>query len=185
MADGGIFAVVNPLHLRDDVRAMQTKLGPERSGVGRSYAWRSMADAGVSIALGSDWPLVAPLDPLASVLAAHDRLGPSKEGEEEGKGKGKGKGEGKGKGKEEGEGPLAFHPEESLSIEEALVATTRTAAQAGFMEAWVGTLEVGKLGDFAVLDRDLLAHSPGEERPAVLSTFVGGVIQYAHNAAPT
>ena len=70
MASLGAHAVVNPLHIADDVGAMLEKLGEERAGVGRSYAFRSMVEAGVAVSFGSDWPLVAPLDPLASVVAA-------------------------------------------------------------------------------------------------------------------
>ncbi|QDZ19518.1 amidohydrolase [Chloropicon primus] len=66
--DAEIYAVVNPLHIQDDARTMLEKLGSVRSGKGRSFPFKSMLDRGVKIAFGSDWPLVAPLDPLGSLL---------------------------------------------------------------------------------------------------------------------
>ena len=46
------------------------RTGRERGGKGRSYPFRSMSDVGLRPSFGSDWPLVAPLDPLGSIMAA-------------------------------------------------------------------------------------------------------------------
>jgi imidazolonepropionase-like amidohydrolase len=43
-----------------------------------------------------------------------------------------------------------------LSVEEALIAATRTAAEALGLEQYIGTVEPGKLADLVVLDGDLL-----------------------------
>jgi predicted amidohydrolase YtcJ len=71
------------------------------------------------------------------------------------------------------EAPL--HPEEALTREEALRFYTINNAKLLFLEGRTGSLEVGKLADFAVLDRDLLT-CPEDEivETKVLQTFVGG-----------
>lgn len=143
MKNGGIFAVVNPLHLLDDAKMMLDKLGVERSA--KSYAFKSMLLSNVSIAFGSDWPLVAPLDPLGSIMAATDRV-PYEHLE-------------------------SFVPEEAISREEALIAATRLASMASFTESLTGTLDAGMKADFVVLDRDILTC---KEKPVVLRTFVNG-----------
>jgi predicted amidohydrolase YtcJ len=71
------------------------------------------------------------------------------------------------------EAPL--HPEEALTRAEALRFYTINNAKLLFLEDRTGSLEPGKLADFAVLDRDLLT-CPEEEivETKVLQTFVGG-----------
>jgi hypothetical protein len=73
-------------------------------------------------------------------------------------------------------------PDQELTVEEALAAHTINAARAVHMEDRIGSIEVGKLADFAVLDGDLLA-TPAEairSRP-IWMTVVGGEI--LHSAA--
>jgi predicted amidohydrolase YtcJ len=48
----------------------------------------------------------------------------------------------------------AQHPDQRISIEEALRAYTLDAAYAGFAERVLGSLEPGKLADFIVLSDD-------------------------------
>jgi len=68
-------------------------------------------------------------------------------------------------------------PEEKISVEEALVAYTRTAARSAFAENDVGILKEGFLADFVVLDRDVTAIEPEEIRNTrVVTTVVGGNI---------
>ena len=57
--------------------------------------------------------------------------------------------------------PKGFHvgADQELSVEEALAAHTINAARAIHMEDRIGSIEVGKLADFAVLDGDLLGAS--------------------------
>ena len=49
------------------------------------------------------------------------------------------------------------NPSEALTIEEAVIAYTRTAAAAEFQEQWKGTLEPGKAADLIVLSRDIFS----------------------------
>jgi predicted amidohydrolase YtcJ len=71
------------------------------------------------------------------------------------------------------EAPL--HPEEALTRAEALRFYTIYNAKLLFLDDRTGSLEPGKLADFAVLDRDLLT-CPVDDivETKVLQTFVGG-----------
>jgi hypothetical protein len=68
-----------------------------------------------------------------------------------------------------------LHPEEALSREQALKLYTRNNAYLMFLESRVGSLEEGKLADFAVLDRDLLTCPVDAIKDArVLSSYMDG-----------
>ncbi|KGN39137.1 amidohydrolase [Knoellia subterranea] len=69
MARLGVAASVQPAHLIDD-RVVTHQCWPDRAG--RCFPLRSMLDAGVVLALGSDAP-VAPLDPWEAMAAAVHR----------------------------------------------------------------------------------------------------------------
>ena len=72
-----------------------------------------------------------------------------------------------------------FHPEESLSREQAIRFYTLNNARILFLDDVVGSLEPGKLADLVVLDRDLLT-CPEDQiastRP--LRTYSGGKLVY-------
>ena len=51
-------------------------------------------------------------------------------------------------------------PAQALTVEEAVRACTADAAASYFADDRLGTLEVGKLADVVVLDRDLFATPP-------------------------
>jgi predicted amidohydrolase YtcJ len=68
-----------------------------------------------------------------------------------------------------------FLPEERLDLIDALAGFTCNSAYVNHLENETGSLEVGKLADLAVLDRDLFdrgAGAIGESR--VVGTFVEG-----------
>ena len=75
----------------------------------------------------------------------------------------------------EGEPAGGWMPEQRMTREQALRAFTLDAAYAAFEEREKGSLEVGKLADFVVVDRDVMAC---EEREIlgtrVVMTVVGG-----------
>ena len=75
---------------------------------------------------------------------------------------------------------LRVGPEQELTVEEALAAHTINAARALHLEDRIGSIEVGKLADFAVLDEDLLA-TPAEaiRNLPVWMTVVAGEILYS------
>jgi len=72
-----------------------------------------------------------------------------------------------------------YNPEQKISRVAALRSVTSSAAYMDFNEKKIGSLEIGKLADLAVLDRDYL-QCPEEEIRAikVLMTMVDGKIVY-------
>ncbi|HVS13500.1 MAG TPA: amidohydrolase [Thermoanaerobaculia bacterium] len=154
----GIVAEVQPFHLSDDMRWMEERIGRERCR--GAYAFRAIRDAGATLSFGSDWPGTAaaeyPIDPLRGLYAAVTRQTVT------------------------GEPAGGWFPEQRLDLESALRAYTWGSAYASFEEQRKGTIEAGKLGDLAVLDRDLLAIEPDELLEArVLYTVVGGRVVFA------
>jgi predicted amidohydrolase YtcJ len=77
-----------------------------------------------------------------------------------------------------GAGPLL--PGQALDLGTALAAYTIGSAYLNHLDHETGSIEVGKLADLAVLDRDPFAH-PAEEIHAtkVLQTFVAGERVYS------
>jgi len=72
-----------------------------------------------------------------------------------------------------------LHPEQAITRQQAIRLYTINNAYLTFEEKEKGSLEPGKLADFIVLDRDLLA-CPVEEVPRteVLATYLGGKAVY-------
>lgn len=69
--------------------------------------------------------------------------------------------------------------EQKISVEEALRGYTQNAAYASFDEKRKGTLEVGKLADFVMLDQDIFHVAPEMIREVkVTLTVLGGKIVY-------
>ncbi len=67
-------------------------------------------------------------------------------------------------------------------IEEAIKGYTIWAAYAAFQEEILGSIEIGKLADFTILDRDILTIEPSEIlRTKPIYTIVGGKIRYKAN----
>lgn len=70
-----------------------------------------------------------------------------------------------------------WHPEQALSRNEALALFTSAAAFAAFQEDDLGTIEVGKIADFSVFDRDLMSVPAAEILEAApRMTVIGGEI---------
>jgi predicted amidohydrolase YtcJ len=69
-------------------------------------------------------------------------------------------------------------PEQRLSVTEALRAYTHGAAYAGHDEHRMGTVEVGKIGDFVVLERSPWEHDDGIVDIDVALTVVDGAVVY-------
>jgi predicted amidohydrolase YtcJ len=113
----------------------------------RAYAYRSLRDGGALLANGSDAP-VEELDPLMGLCAGVLRTLDER-------------------------GP--WHPEQAVSVEDALVASTVNPAWLCGDERRRGRLVPGQLADLVVLDRDPLACAP-EELPeiSVVATMLGG-----------
>ena len=68
-----------------------------------------------------------------------------------------------------------FLPEQRITLEEAIAAFTLGSAYVNHLDDETGSIEVGKLADLAVIDRDLFAPDAGPIGDArVLGTFVDG-----------
>jgi predicted amidohydrolase YtcJ len=158
-ADLGVIASMQPYHIIDDGRWAEGRIGKKRCE--SSYALRSLLDAGAKVAFGSDWS-VAPLNPLLGIDAAVNRR------------------------TLDGKHPKGWFPEQKITVAEALECYTLTSAFAAFQEKDLGSLEAGKLADFVVLSRDILAASERDQivQTEVLMTVVGGRVVYRSEKQP-
>jgi predicted amidohydrolase YtcJ len=120
------------------------------------YPFRSLKAAGAVLAMGSDWS-VSSANPIWEMHLAVERLGPAAYvGERE-----------------------VFLPDERLDLVDALAAFTSGSAWVNHLEQETGTLEIGKLADLAVIDRDLFDRGAGTVFEArVVGTFIEGVAVY-------
>lgn len=147
----GTVANFQPFWMWEDpyiVKLTLPVLGPERSRW--LYPMRSIANTGAIIACGSDWS-VSSLNPLDAIQVGITRreltAGPGK----------------------------AWLPEETIDLPTMLAGYTINGAYVNFEEQETGSIEVGKLADFIVLDRNLFDVPPHEiHREKVLFTFVEG-----------
>lgn len=148
----GVIPAMQPYHAIDDGRWAEKRIGPVR--IKTTYAFRALLDAGTSICFGSDWT-VAPISPLEGIYAAVTRR------------------------TLDGLNPGGWVPEEKITVEETLRCYTANNAYVGFHESKSGTLEPGKLADFAVLSEDLFAIDPVSiPRVQIIMTVVGGEVRY-------
>ena len=132
----GAIVVQNPTHLTLE---LEPSLGPARAAAAQPL--RSLLDAGVDLAFGSDSPQPNPFVDLFFAVTH------------------------------------PFHPDEALTMEQAVTAYTRGSAKAEFQEWQKGSIKPGYLADLAVLSQDIFTIPP----PAVpgtvsLLTLVGGEI---------
>ena len=79
----------------------------------------------------------------------------------------------------DGHPPGGWHPEDRLSLEDALRAHTASSAFAAFAEDRLGILKPGLRADVTVVDRDLFRASPKELLAArVVMTIVDGGVAF-------
>jgi predicted amidohydrolase YtcJ len=112
------------------------------------------------VAFGSDWPVSSP-DPLAEIHVAVTRTSPP----------------GLQIGADDPEARSPFIPDERISLGAALRAFTLGSAYVNGLDSETGSLEVGKLADLAVIDRNLFevdAADGGLPAGEVVMTFVQG-----------
>jgi predicted amidohydrolase YtcJ len=140
----GVAASVQFTHATSD-RDLVERLWTERAD--HAYPFRSLLDAGVRVAEGSDAP-VEELDPLAGLRAAVLRTADERP---------------------------PWRPEQGVSPEEWLDASTVTPAWLAGDEGWRGRLRPGFAADLVVLSSDPVSCAPGElARVEVLATMAGG-----------
>lgn len=153
----GVIPSMQASHQTSDMYWAGNRIGPVR--LLGAYAWRSLLNSGVIIPNGSDFP-VERVNPLISFHAAVSR-------------------------QDANDWPAGgWLPEQRMTREEALKSMTIWPAYASFMERDVGSLEPGKLADFAILDQDIM-RVPNEMilRTRVLATYLGGKPVYERGPA--
>lgn len=147
-----VIASVQPYHLVEDGRWAERRIGVERAR--RSWALRSLLDAGAVLALGSDW-WVAPINPLETIYAAVTRCSTGRESHG------------------------SWIPEERISVAEAVHAYTVGSAYASCEERLKGSLEPGKLADIVVLSEDIFRIDAHEIRDVKVDmTVLDGEVVY-------
>ncbi len=148
----GVLASVQPYHAIDDGRWAEAKIGSRRART--TYAFRSLLESGVRLACGSDWT-VAPMDPLAGIYAAVTRR------------------------TLDGKNPGGWIPQEKISLIEAVKGFTINGAFAEFAEPSKGSIEVGKLADLVVIDRNIFEIPESDiDRARVQMTVMDGRVVY-------
>ncbi|MEQ1829613.1 MAG: amidohydrolase, partial [Pirellula sp.] len=150
--DQKIIASMQPYHCADDGRWALKRIGPERAK--GTYAFRTLLDAGVTLAFGSDWN-VAPLDPIQGIAAAVTRR------------------------TLDGKHPNGWVPEQKITVQEAVYAYTAGSAFAEFAERDKGKIVAGMLADMIVLSENIYSASPDNISNAkVVMTMVDGKVVY-------
>lgn len=134
-----VIASMQPIHCTSDYKMVDELLG-ERGRY--TYAFKSLLDAGARVVFGSDCP-VETLDPWVGIHAAVTRE------------------------RANGEPRGGWHPQEKLSVEEAV-------------RAYTNPLRVGSFGDCIVLEQNIFDVPPQEIlKTQVAYTVVGGSLVYS------
>jgi predicted amidohydrolase YtcJ len=131
--------------------SMSANISPEN--MKRFAPLRALIDAGIHVSGGSDAPIISP-DWKQGIQSAVLR--------------------------ETADGKI-LGPSQKITVEEAIRMYTIEGAWQDHMENIRGSIEVGKLADFCVLDEDILSIDPHKIKDIpVLMTIVGGKI--VHNS---
>jgi predicted amidohydrolase YtcJ len=161
----GVVANAQPLWAQNEGQMRNLTipfLGPQRAAW--QYPFGSLVRAGATLAFGSDWS-VSSANPIEEMHVAVNRAGfpeqtyaPDAETTEE-----------------------PFLPDEAVDLSTAIAAFTSGSAFVNHLDDVTGTIEVGKLADLVVLDRDLFAHPVTEIYAAKVElTLVEGERVYAN-----
>lgn len=149
-----IIPSIQPLHATSDMYWAGDRLGEDR--LKNAYVYQEQLDYAGIVALGTDFPVekVNPMLTFYAAISRRDLNGFPEEG---------------------------FQRENRLSRGSALLGMTRWAAYANFEEKQKGSIEIGKVADFVMLDRDIMEVThrliPGAR---VVATFLNGKIVYSN-----
>jgi predicted amidohydrolase YtcJ len=147
MADLGVQVSCQPQFIRF-AKNIEEQLGQERAA--RIKVTRDWLDAGINVALGSDTPTSPWYGPQATLVGSVLRLDPDMN---------------------------SFHPEQAMTIQEALHAHTMGSAHAAFEENVKGSLEAGKFADLVAWSDDFYAVEPLDiANISAELTMIGGEI---------
>jgi len=135
-----------------DMYFVENALGSERTKY--TYPWQTLLDNDIICTGGSDFPVevISPLWGIQRMVTRQDVNAFPEDG---------------------------WHPEERISVEDALRMITINSAYSSFEEDTKGSIETGKFADIVVLSRDILDIPPTEiAATEVVLTMVGGKIVY-------
>jgi predicted amidohydrolase YtcJ len=146
----GIVANMQPLWAAADSSAREVVaplLGETRTRL--QYPFGELQASGAMLAAGSDWP-VSRADPMFGIHVAVNRLTPNA-------------------------ASRATDDEQRLTLSDAIAAYTIGSAWVCHREDTTGSVEIGKVADFAVLDRDPFRVDPSEiASVGVVQTYIDG-----------
>ncbi|MHA6253328.1 amidohydrolase [Oceanobacillus sp. CAU 1775] len=145
-------ADIQPRFLASDFPWVQDRLGEKR--VNQSYAWKTLLDAGIICAGGSDAP-VEPVSPLLGIHAAITRKTP-------------------------GDDHTVYNPKEILTVTEAFKLFTEYAAYATNEETIKGTIARGKLADMTVYSTNPFEFEDPDQLLTLKidKTIIGGEVKW-------
>ncbi len=149
-----IIPSVQPTHATSDMYWAEQRLGLNR--LKGAYAYKSLLEIAGRISLGTDFPVekVSPISTFFSAVARQDKdLYPQG----------------------------GYLPKDKLSRIEALTGMTQWGAYANFEENEKGTIEVGKVADFVILDRDIVLEKESNIlKTRIVATLLNGNIVYSN-----
>lgn len=149
-----IIPSVQPTHATSDMYWAEERVGSSR--LNGSYSYKKLLDMSGRISLGTDFPVeeVSPLLTFFAAVARQDKnLYP--------------------------EG--GYLNKNKLSRMEALSGMTKWGAYANFEEDQKGSIEVGKVADFIILDRDIMSIKESNIlKTRVVATLLNGNIVYSN-----
>jgi hypothetical protein len=156
-AELGVIAIMQPSHATSDMYWVEDRLGSRR--MRGAYAWRSLIEAGVTVAGGSDTPVEGE-EPLLQLFAARTRQDTTGWPED------------------------GWYPQERLGGLWAAKTMTTWAAYAGFQDSLRGKILPGYDADLVVLSRNPVGGEPEDIlRTKVLMTLLGGDIVWNNKPA--
>lgn len=150
----GVIPAMQAIHMSSDRPWAIERLGEKRIKEG-AYMWQSLLKSGARIVNGTDAP-VEPLNPIPSFYASFTRK--TLKGDPEG----------------------GYEPEEKMTRDQALKSYTLDAAYGAFEENIKGSIEKGKLADFAIFTKNIMEVEEMEVLTSeVEMTIVGGKVVYS------
>lgn len=148
-----VLAAIQAIHMSSDRPWAIDRLGKDRILEG-AYVWKKLFDSGAHLMNGTDVP-VEPVNPIACFYASVTRK------------------------TLDGEPENGYEPEQKMTREQALKTYTINGAFGSFEEEIKGSIEIGKLADFVILDKDIMT-IPEDEilSTKVFMTILNGQIVY-------
>ncbi|MCK7484274.1 MAG: amidohydrolase family protein [Bacillus subtilis] len=123
-----VYAAVQPIFIDYDMTVVNERVGRQLAQT--SYAWKTMQNLGINVAIGTDAP-VEDINPFENIRAAVYRS--NKAGH-------------------------VYNLHEKMTVADAIHAYTKCSARQTRDEDQFGEIKVGHFADFAVLDRNTFVH---------------------------